>query len=181
MAIQAKRALRAAAERAVALGSHDQAISYFEQAIDVAADDGERAGLRERAGASAYQAGRYEDAERNLRAALDAHRGRGDAGGIVRAATLLGRALTNAGRPGDAAALLGAVRPSGEPGPDHALASLDAELARALLFSDEPELAIEVADRALRVSERLGLVAVVADILVTKGTVLVEVDAGTRA
>ena len=175
MAIQAKRALRAAAERAVALGSHDQAISYFEQAIDVAADDGERAGLRERAGASAYQAGRYEDAERNLRAALDAHRGRGDAGGIVRAATLLGRALTNAGRPGDAAALLGAVRPSGEPGPDPALASLDAELARALLFSDEPELAIEVADRALRVSERLGLVAVVADTLVTKGTVLVEV------
>ena len=175
MAVQARIALRAAAERAVALGSHDQAISFFEQAIEVTKDDAERAGLRERAGASAFQAGRYDDAERNLRAALDAHVGRGDASGVVRATTLLGRAMTNSGHPGEAVALLGSVRPGGGPGLDPALASLDAELARAHFMNDEPERAIEVADRALRVAELLGLVAVVADTLVTKGTVLVEV------
>ncbi len=83
IAAQARIALRAAGERAVALGSHDQALKFFEQAIDVATDDRDRADLRERAGASAYQAGRYEDADRNLRAALDAHRldGRCERGG----------------------------------------------------------------------------------------------------
>ncbi len=40
---------------------------------------------------------------------------------------------------------------------------------------DEPDRSLEVADRALRVAERLGLVAVIADTLVTKGTVLTEV------
>ena len=134
MAAQARVALRAAADRAVALGSHDQAITFFEQALDVTTDEAERAGLHERAGASAYQAGRYDDAERNLGAALESHRSRGDVGAVVRTTTLMGRALTNAGHPVDAAALLGAARPSGERGPDPALASLDAELARALLF-----------------------------------------------
>jgi tetratricopeptide (TPR) repeat protein len=175
MAVQARIALRAAAERAVALGSHDQAISYFEQAIDVASDDAERAGLRERAGASAYQAGRHADAARNLRAALDVHRDRKDDGGIVRATTLLGRAMTSSGRPGDAVALLGSVSAGGLSVLDPALASLDSELARAHFMNDEPGRSLEVADRALRVAERLGLIAVVADTLVTKGTVLVEV------
>jgi len=175
MAAQARLALRAAAERAVTLGSHDQAISFFEQALDVAADDAERAGLRERAGASAFQAGRYEDAERNLRAALDAHRERGDGAGVVRATTLLGRAMTNSGHPGEAVMLLESGRPGEGPAADPALASFDSELARAHFMNDEPEQAIEVADRALRVAEQLGLIAVVADTLVTKGTVLVEV------
>jgi len=139
----AKRALRAAAERAVALGSHDQAISYFEQAIDVAATMASGPGLS-RAGGCVRLSGRtLRGRERNLRAALDAHRGRGDAGGIVRAATLLGRRSRTPGRPGDAAALLERFGRAASPDRTRPLASLDAELARALLFSDEPELAIE--------------------------------------
>ena len=175
MAAQARIALRAAGERAVMLASHDQALTFFEQAIDVATDDRDRADLRERAGASAYQAGRYEDAERNLRAALDAHRAGADAAGVVRATTLLGRAMTNAGRPGDAVALLDAGRPGSASEPDAALAWLDSELARALFLDEQPERAIDVADRALRVAENLGLIPIVADTLVTKGTVLTEV------
>ncbi len=175
IATQARLALRAAAERAVALGSHDQALTFIEQAIDVTTDDGERADLRERGGASALQAGRYDDAERNLRAALDAHRSRGDAIGVVRATTLLGRAMTNSGHPGNAVALLGGATQVAGADLEPALASLDAELARAHFMHDEPDRAIEVADRALRVAEHLGLVAVVADTLVTKGTALSEV------
>ena len=175
MAVQARLALRAAAERAIALGSHDQALTFITQAIEVTTDEDERADLRERAGASAMQAGRYDDAERHLRAALEAHRNRGDATGVVRATTLLGRAMTNAGHPGVAVTLLGAARPSGESGMEPELASLDAELARGLFLDDEPARAIDVADRALRVAEHLGLVAVIADTLVTKGTALSEV------
>ena len=174
LAGQARIALRAAAERAVALGSHDQAIRFFEQAIDVATDETEQADLRERAGASAAQAGRYDVAERGLRMALATYAGRGDLRGVVRATTLLGRAMTNSGHPAAAVALLAAASSSGDPASDPTLASLDAELARAHFFADEPDRAIEVADRALRVAERLGLVAVVADTLVTKGMVLAE-------
>jgi class 3 adenylate cyclase/tetratricopeptide (TPR) repeat protein len=174
IAAQARIALRAAGERAVALGSHDQALTFFEQAIDVATDDNDRADLHERAGASAYQAGRYEDAERNLQAALATRRGNADAAGIVRATTLLGRAATNAGRPGDAVALLDAGRQGAGPEPDPALAWLDSELARALFLDEQPERSIEVSDRALKVAEHLGLISIVADTLVTKGTVLSE-------
>jgi tetratricopeptide (TPR) repeat protein len=175
LAAQARVALRAAGERAVALGSPDQGLTFFEQAIDVTTDPDERADLHERAGASAFQAGRYDDADRNIRAALEAHVDRGDAIGVVRATTLLGRAKTNGGHPDEAVALLDAARPSGATGSDPGVASLDAELARALFLNEEPERSIEVADRALRVAEHLGLVAIVADTLVTKGTVLSEV------
>jgi tetratricopeptide (TPR) repeat protein len=150
-------------------------LPFFEQAIDVATDDNDRADLHERAGASANQAGRYEDAERNLLAALETHRGNADAAGIVRATTLLGRAATNAGRPGDAVALLDAGRQGGGSEPDPGLAWLDSELARALFLNEEAERSIAVSDRALKVAEHLGLISIVADTLVTKGTVLSEV------
>ncbi|MEA2630764.1 MAG: hypothetical protein QOE66_983, partial [Chloroflexota bacterium] len=174
IAAQARLALRGAGERAAALGSHDQALSFFEQAVDVTADEAERAEMRERAGESALRAGRYEEAERNLRAATASHAGRSDSLGVVRATTLLGRAMTNSGHPGEAVALLVEARSTAGLEPDHTLASLDAELARAHFMSDDAEASIEVADRALRFAERLDLVEIVADTLVTKGTVLTE-------
>ncbi len=174
IAAQARLALRAAGERAAALGSHDQALSFFEQALDVTADDADRADMYERAGESALKAGRYDDAERNLRAMSASHLGRGDRLGVVRGTTLLGRAMTNSGHPGEAVAVLAEARSTDGLEPDRALASLDAELARALFMNDQPEASIEVGDRALRFAERLDLVDIVADTLVTKGTVLTE-------
>ena len=47
LAAQARVALRAAAERAVALGSHEQAIAFLEQALEVTTDPADRAGLHE--------------------------------------------------------------------------------------------------------------------------------------
>jgi class 3 adenylate cyclase/tetratricopeptide (TPR) repeat protein len=174
LSAQARIALRAAAERALALGSPDQALAFFEQAIEVASADAERADLHERAGAAATQAGRSDSAERNLRLALQRYGEAGDQRGVTRATALLGRAFTNSGRAGDAVAMLSQPSPLDEQGAEPSIASRDAELARAYFMHDEPELSIETADRALRTAERLGLVAVVADTLVTKGTVLVE-------
>ena len=174
IAAQARLALRAAGERAVALGSHDQALSFFEQALDVTADDADRADMRERAGESALKAGRYDDAERNLRAMAASHLSRGDRLGVVRATTLLGRVMTNSGHPGEAVTLLAEARSTDGLEPNATLASLDAELARAHFMNDQLEASIEVADRALRFAERLDLVEIVADTLVTKGTVLTE-------
>ena len=49
LAAQARLALRAAADRAVALGSHDQAVAFLEQALDVRPSAADRAELHERA------------------------------------------------------------------------------------------------------------------------------------
>ena len=49
LAAQARLALRGAADRAAALGSHEQAITFLEQALDVTSDPVERAELHERA------------------------------------------------------------------------------------------------------------------------------------
>jgi class 3 adenylate cyclase/tetratricopeptide (TPR) repeat protein len=55
LAAQARIALRGAAERAVALGSHEQAITFLEQALEVTTQPDDRAELHERALASARQ------------------------------------------------------------------------------------------------------------------------------
>ena len=174
LAGQARIALRAAAERAISLGAHAQAVTFYEQALTVTSDDAERADLQEWAGTSAYQVGRYDDAQRLLGQALEARTLRRDAHGVLRATTHLGRAMTNSGHPGDAVALLDAANSSVGSGLDPSVAALDAELARALFMHDEPDRSVGAADRALQVAERLGLLAVVADTLVTKGTVLSE-------
>ncbi len=50
LAGQARLALRGAAERAAALGSHEQAVTFLEQALTVTSDAGEEAELLDRAG-----------------------------------------------------------------------------------------------------------------------------------
>src|SRR3990172_6286314 len=77
LAAQARIALRAAAERAAALGAHDQAVSFLHNAMTVTTDPTEEADLIERAGVSASRAGRHERAEQSLRRALDLRRGSG--------------------------------------------------------------------------------------------------------
>ena len=52
LAGQARIALRGAAERAIALGSHDQAVTFLREALSVATDPAETAELLERAGES---------------------------------------------------------------------------------------------------------------------------------
>ena len=63
LAVQARLALQGAAERAAALGGHDQAISYVEEALKITADPAERAPLLELAAASANVAARPQVAE----------------------------------------------------------------------------------------------------------------------
>src|SRR5439155_6068391 len=70
LAAQARIALSGAAQRAVSLGAHDQAVSFLEQATMVTRDAAERVDLLSRAGRSAEIALRDADAERFLRGAL---------------------------------------------------------------------------------------------------------------
>ncbi len=63
LATQARIALVAAADRAAALGSHEQAVVFLRQALTVTTDPAEEAELLERAGESASAASHHDEAE----------------------------------------------------------------------------------------------------------------------
>jgi class 3 adenylate cyclase/tetratricopeptide (TPR) repeat protein len=173
VAAQARIALRAAAERAVALGSHAQAVAFLEQALSVTTDLPEQALLLERAGYSASLAADHEAAERYLVRATDLQRGLGDRSATARTIAELGRALIDGSRSDRALAILEPAATEftdlvGDPG----TITLDSQLARALFHGQQHQRGVEVADRALAAAERGDFVALVADTLVTRGAAL---------
>ena len=173
LAGQARIALRAAAERAAALGSHDQAVALIEQALTVTTDPVEEADLLERAGDSAATAARYDPAETLLRRAVASHQERGDRVGIARATAALGRVQLTARRTDDAIALLeSAAAELADLQAEPAFVALEGQLARACWLREDHRRAIQVADRVLEAAEHLDLVPILADTLVTKGSAL---------
>ena len=173
LAAQARIALRAAAERAAGLGSHDQAVAFLEQALSVTTDLPEQALLLERAGGSASLAADHAVAERYLVRATEIQRGIGDRSAAARTIAELGAVLIGGQRYGRALALLEPAATefsdlAGDPG----AVALDSQLARALYIDQQHQRGVEVADRALAAAERGDFVALVADTLVTRGSAL---------
>ena len=170
---QAGVALAAAAGRAAALGSHDQAMHFLDQALTITADPAEQARLLERAGASASAAAHHEAAEAYLGRALVLHRDTGDRGAIARTTTTLAEALLT-GRQNERALaiLVPATTEFEDLAPDPVLVGLDAQLARGYLLHEEIPRAIEAVERVLEAAEHANLVPILADALVTKGTAL---------
>jgi class 3 adenylate cyclase len=78
LAAQARIALRGAAERAAALGSHEQALTFIEQALEVSTDPGDRAELHARALVSASQGLDPQISLRHAEAAVLERRRAGD-------------------------------------------------------------------------------------------------------
>jgi class 3 adenylate cyclase/tetratricopeptide (TPR) repeat protein len=174
LATQARLALRGAADRAAALGGHEQAIAYLEQALSVTTELAERGDLLERAATSADIATRYEAAEDYARRAIDAWGEIDDAQSGDRATGLLGTVLIDASKPEDAMRVLEAAldgvgqRAAGS----EAEAVLLTHLSRAHMRSGSFVRAIEVADRALALAERLNLEQLVAEALLNKASAL---------
>jgi class 3 adenylate cyclase/tetratricopeptide (TPR) repeat protein len=173
LAAQARIALRAAAERAVDLGAHQQAVSFFEQALTVATDPLEEAGLHERAAESASAIQRIEAAEAHFRYALERRAASDDRDAEARTIAKYGSALLTAYQFDRALALLvpASERFAGI-ADDDSKALLDGQLARAYFLASQNREAIAVADRVLEAAERSDLVDVVADTLITRGTAL---------
>ena len=170
---QARIALTAAAERAVALGSNRQALAFFEEAMSVTTDPTETAELLERAGETASKAGHHDRADQLLREAVERRHTLDDRTATVRATTTLGWALMNAWRTPDAVEVLEpATAEFADLATEPVGVGLGAQLARALFLSGELRRALDAAEPVLEGAEHAGLTAIVADTLVTKGTVL---------
>ena len=173
LAGQARLALRGAGERAAVLGSHDQAVTFFDQALDVTTEPAERAELLERGGESAAVAGHHDSAERHLRDAVTIRRELPERPATARAIAKLGQVLLSARRTAEANEVLEpATAEFADLGDDPALALLFGQRARVGFFSGDNRRAIEMADRALEVAEREGLTALLADTLISKGSAL---------
>jgi class 3 adenylate cyclase/tetratricopeptide (TPR) repeat protein len=173
VAVQARLALRGAADRAAGLGAHEQAVAYLEQTLTVATDPAEQAELLERAGESASASAHHEAAEGYLRRAIEIHRALGNRVGIARTTAGVGRTLINVRRGDVAVPMLEAASAEfADLGVDPAVAALGGQLARAYYLTGNLARAIEIADTVLRTAEHLDLVPIVADTLVTKGSAL---------
>jgi class 3 adenylate cyclase/tetratricopeptide (TPR) repeat protein len=173
LATQAKIALRAAAGRASALGSHDQATTFLLEAVEVTEDPAEIADLLERAGEASIVSGQVERAAPLLRDAIERRQQLGDRSGAARATALLGQGAVNAWRSKEAVEILEpAIATYADLVDDPALAAIEHQLARAYWFGDRNDEAIELADRAIGRAERIEATELIADALITKGSVL---------
>ena len=183
LAAQARVALRAAAERAVALGSHAQAIAFLEHAVAVSPDPADRADLHERALASARRGLVPEVAERHALGALGARRELGDREGIARATAAYAGAI---GLYGDRSArVLEVMLPAWEEfsdleatpgGVDIMLA-----MASAHVGAGDDAAGIGWLERALPVAERLDLLRQTATGLGRLSSLLFRVDRPRQA
>ena len=136
---QARIALRAAADRATALGAHEQALRFCEQALTVVADTADEASLHERAGEAAAAVARVEDAATHYRAAIELRAKLGDRGAEARVTASYASALVVAYRFDDTLALLTeASERFADLADDPGVATLNGQLARAY-FLDRRE------------------------------------------
>jgi class 3 adenylate cyclase/predicted ATPase len=177
VAERARSALSSAADRAAALGAHDQAVAFLELALSITADPATQGDLLERAATSANAAARYSDAERFARQATEILRPTGDEAAVARAMYQLGQSLINLGNAGAAVETFEAAlaeRPLDRPDLDEAQARLLAGLAHAYQRHAEYERAIPAADRAMVAAERLDLEPLVAQAMVTKATCMID-------
>jgi class 3 adenylate cyclase/tetratricopeptide (TPR) repeat protein len=173
LAIQARLALVAAADRAGALGGHDQALGLLRQALTVTSDTEEEARLLLRAGRAASYAGRDEDAEPLLVLAVERSRAIGDRRGAALASAELGRAIARAQHVERALDLL--VTAGAEFAdllPDPAALELHVALAASYGRLDRASEALTTVEQVLEAAEHADLVETVVEALVTKGSTL---------
>jgi len=173
LADEVRVALRAAAERAVSLGSPDHAIAIAEQALAVTADLSEQAELLELAGQAASVAAHHDRAEDFLRRAVALHRARGDRTAVARTTAALGYVLLDAWRTDAALELLEpAAAELADLVDDPGALAVRGQLVRARFLTGADRETVEVADMVLEAAERLDLLLILADTLVTKGSAL---------
>ena len=178
LAAQARVALRGAAERAAALGSHQQAIAFLEHALAVSPEAVDRADLYERARVSAMQGLSGDVAERLALGALEAQRELGDRPAIAMATANYGQSIQFFGN--DAERILGVLEPAWEEFQDleetPAGVSLMLLIAAGHNYRSEDRVALDWIQRALPIAERLDLMEPLAALLQRLSGILLRLE-----
>jgi class 3 adenylate cyclase/tetratricopeptide (TPR) repeat protein len=170
---QARLALRAAADRAVALGAAAQAIAFLEQALAISHEGSDRGELFERAAIAADIDGRYDDAEAFGHEAIAAFEAAGNHSAVARASASMGGILADAGKMEATVAFVeGALEKADRPDDRPHRAYMLARLARAHMRLAQWDQALARADEALAIAEPLRLDHVIAESFVNKGSAL---------
>ncbi len=177
LAAQARVALRGAAERATALGSHEQALAFLEQALEITTDPADRAALHTSALASARMGLDAAVVLRHAEGAVAERRRTGDREAIAIAIADLARA--HRGELSDPARGLAIAMEAWSEFSDLEQTPAGVALMGAMasghrgLVNNEDALAW--ADRLLPIAERLGLLDDTIRGLIGRGTTLLTV------
>jgi class 3 adenylate cyclase len=178
LAAQARVALRGAADRAAALGSHAQAIAFIDHALAISPGAADRADLHGRALASALQGLEADVAERHAVGAVDARRELGDREAIARAMAAWARSSWAFGGGGPRTLEIAMAAWEEFADLEETPAGVDLMLqvsAGYVGIEDEPSVLIWL-ERALPLAERLNLTPLIADGLARLSSVLYRLE-----
>ncbi len=163
--------LERAGDRARSLAAIEEALRYYERALELTDDDGERARLSEAAGTTAQLAAKFERALEHLVRARTILQERGDRSGVARVASWQVETLMDLGRLEDAFAMSEFVSDDDEP--DAEDARLAASIAMIPLnFPEIGEQSGPWLERAARGAEASGAWDVLGRVLSLKGAAL---------
>ncbi|MBT8164203.1 MAG: AAA family ATPase [Acidimicrobiia bacterium] len=159
-----------AAERAVELHSHVQAMSLLDHAVELAADAGLQADLRLRAADSANKHGDVERGLVYIDAALEHFDTAENTDGIRRAATAKSELLNGYFRSPDALDAIEEVYNAIDSVDDPVTVGVAAEAARSYALTNNSDESIRAVDRLLPAAAEFGLEDITLDALITKAT-----------
>jgi class 3 adenylate cyclase len=173
VAAQARIALRAAAERALSLGSSAQAITYLDLAFRVTSDPAEVAHLHEELARAAQFAGDYDRAEAAAREAVAHYHALDEPAGGARGSILLGQVLLYKSRIAEAIDVAQASLSGLDESANASLVvDLKRLLARAEMFSARPTEALAWCEEGLTSAARIDRIEAIADLMVTRAWAL---------
>ncbi len=161
-----------AAERAVELHSHIQAMNLLDDAVELTTDPAARAKLWLKAADSANKHGEVERGLGYIDAALEYFTGSAHTDGVRRAATAKSDLLNSYFRSPEALAAIEEVYDALETVDDPVTVGVAAEAARSFSLNNQGDEAIKAVDRLLPAAADIGLEEIVLDSLVTKATAL---------
>ena len=178
LAVQARIALRGAAERAAALGSHVQAIAFLDHALAISPDPADRADLHQRALRSATEGLDFGVAEEHAQGALDACRVLGDREQIALAEAGVSFVRRGFGRgsPRDHERLLEVWEEFSDLEQTRAGVALMLEIAASFTTMKDDAAMLAWTERLLPIAERLDLLRETATALARLSSALYRLD-----
>jgi class 3 adenylate cyclase/tetratricopeptide (TPR) repeat protein len=173
IAVAARDWLSRAGQRALSLGSPEQALSFFEQALDMTTSGAERAALLELAADAAEFASACDRAVALSEEAIAHYEAAGDTNAVGRATVGLAHVLLDMGRFSDAIERCERVfHAVGDRGDELVRTRLACELAFAHVGSGSSERALEWSETALLLAEQFDDITLLAQAIGAKSSAL---------